>query len=60
MGEIRIVCMGDWLISCFEINSPLRESFSLYLVRLQERGRKNREMIDQRKKCPNKPHKHPL
>ena len=57
MGEIRIGCMGDWLIGCYGFNSPLRESFGLYLDCLPERGRKNREMIDQRKKCPNK---HPL
>ena len=37
-------------ISCFGINGPLKQYFSLYrAVSLKKRGRKKKEMIDERK-----------
>ena len=37
-----------WLVGCFGLNGPLRQYFSLYRA-VSKRGRKNREMIDERK-----------
>ena len=37
-----------WLVSCFGFYGPLRQSFSLYRV-VSQRGRRNRENIDERK-----------
>ena len=33
-----------WLVSCFGLNGPLRDSISVYIGRLSERGRKKREI----------------
>ena len=49
----------SWLVGCFGLNGPLRQHFSLYRA-VSQRGRKKREMIDERKKCPNNPHPHLL
>ena len=48
----------SWLVGCFRL---LREYFSLYqTVSKTERGKKKREMIDEREKCPNNLHPHLL
>ena len=39
---------GIWLVSCFGFNGPLGKYFSLYWA-VSQRGRKKREMIDERK-----------
>ena len=58
-----------WLVG-FGLNGSLRQYFSLYRADLRERekedgpiperGRKEREMIDERQKYPNNPHPHLL
>ena len=47
------------LVGRFGLNGPLRQYFSLYRA-VSQRGRKKREMIDQRKKCPNNPRPHQM
>ena len=44
-----------WLVGCFGLDGPLRQYFSLYRGRLPERGRKKREMIDERKNVQTPP-----
>ena len=47
--------LHDWLVGCFGLNGLLRQYFSLYQGRLPERGRKKREMIDERKNVQTTP-----
>ena len=50
-----------FLVGCSGFNGPLRQYFSLYLQYFSpERGRKKREVIDERKKRPNNPYPHLL
>ena len=46
-----------WLVSCVGSIGPLRQYFSLNRT-VSQRGRKKREKIDERKKCPNSPNPH--
>ena len=46
-----------WLASCFGFNGPLRQYFRLNRT-VSKRGRKKRQKIDERKKCPNNPDRH--
>ena len=48
------------MVGCFGFNGPLRLYFSLYQAVPSERGVKNREMIVERKKCPNNLYPHLL
>ena len=49
-----------WLVGFLRLNDPLETVFQFISGRLPERGRKKREVIDDRKKCPNNPHPHLL
>ena len=57
---VNFQCRPGNFVGCVGLNGPVRQYFSLYFTsvsgRLPERGRKKREMIDERKKCPNNPH----
>ena len=47
------------LLVIFGLNGPLRQYFSLHRAVSQREGERG-GMIDERKKCPNNPHPHPL
>ena len=46
--QIRRLRKVGWLVGCFGLNGPLRQYFSLS-GHLPERGRKKREVTDERK-----------
>ena len=50
----KVTVIG-WLVGCLGFTGPFTQYFSLYRV-ISQRGRKKREKIAERKKCPNIPH----
>ena len=54
---MEIKLLVGWL---FWASRPFETVFQSISGRRPERGRKTRELIDERKKCPNIPHQHLL
>ena len=53
--EGRVGWLVGWLVGCFGLNDPLRPVFQSISGRLPERGRKKRELIDERKNVQTTP-----